>query len=782
MGMFGVQLAGRYAQMLLWIQLWLPVLSIINLFIHMAATRAMASYTSAGLDSMYALNQASDILQHWIATGGMLAAATPVISLFIVTGSSYVMTSLAGKVVGAEHIDENVQTPDIVKPAPFLGMQSMYRQDSFSGPSRMGAEQSFGSLDIGAAVSSGFQSAQMRDQQASVAFSHALGRAFSDDVSQTQRYARFEALDRVFASQNSEDWQTANQTAKQFMDKAQVDASHASKVRGALLAQMSGQASAEGTAKILAPLAGTKMGGGLKASMGGSVQGRTESSKEDQQKMSRADISNFTQSVQSGHATSQRMQDQLAHGYKTQSSQQFEHSLGDALSEDYRHAAEQKHSAHQSFQQWAQRQSQFGLSQKVDLKTLGAAIANDPEARRLSWQAFYRLSPKDRQAVLQNEQWTQSYQGGGVNPAVARNMALMKQLSTLGKEGEIADIAGKALHQDTGQPGAASAYSNMAAPSVESGLPSQVQQMTDGAASLQSHIDRQSLFNTAHAGVGADAESLRAQSAPAEVRQHAQAGRQSVMQQAHAMNQAVSQPEENKAWNRLMAAPANPTLNVQFWGTLDNTADWAAHEYNRLSGAVEAGLGASFDSFDRSMSELHALAPEQRTAIAAQVSDQGAMAKGQNQAQAWINTGSNLAEGAKGLSLMQQGEYYASALWPALKAGPEHAAQFWQQYGQQFKTTQQALAQSQFGLSDKQAALYTESLYAKLFDSNQAQVETAARALCRDYPDRSAAEVNKMATVLQNAPQAGNQAGSFLAQAHLGGINNARRSTVEAFK
>src|SRR5260363_20421 len=782
MGMFGIQLAGRYAQMLLWIQLWLPVLSIINLFIHMAATRAMASYTAAGLDSMYALDHASQVLQHWIATGGMLAAATPVISLFIVTGSSYVMTSLAGKVVGAEHIDENIQTPDIVKPAPFLGMQSLYRQDSFSGPSRTGAEQTFGSLDIGAAVSSGFQSAQLRGQQASAAFSHVLSRAFSEDVSQTQRYARIEALDRVFASQNSEDWQTANQHAKQFMDKAQVDAAHASKVRGAILAQMSGQAGAEATAQLLAPLAGTKLGGGGKLNLSGKAQGTTESAKEDQQTMSMATVTDFTKSVQSSHATSQRMQDQLARGYKTQSGQQFEHALGDALSEDYRQAAEQKYAAHQSFQQWAQRQSQFGLSQKVDLKTLGAAIANDPEASRLSWQAFYRLSPKDRQAVLQNEQWYQSYQGGAVNPAGARNIALMKQLSTLGKEGEIADIAGKALHQESRPTGVANAYSDLSAPSMDSSLPSQVQQATAPAAGLQSHIDRQSLLNKAHTGVSADAKSLSAQAPPDEIQQHAQAGQQSVIQQAHAMNQAVSKPEEDKAWSRLMAAPENPTLNVRSWGALDNMADWAAREYNRLSGAVEAGLGASFDSFDHSMSELHALTSEQRTAMSAQTNDQGAMAKGYDQAQAWMNTGTNLANGAQGLSLMQQGEYYASALWTALKAGPEHATQFWQQYGQQFKTTQQALAQSQFGLSDKQAALYTESLYSKLFDGNPAQVEAAARALHSDYPDRSAAEVNKMATVLQNAPRAGKQAGSFLAQTNLGGINHARRSTAGALK
>src|SRR5260363_282906 len=204
------------------------------------------------------------------------------------------------------------------------------------------------------------------------------------------------------------------------------------------------------------------------------------------------------------------------------------------------------------------------------LKRLGAAIANDPEASRLSWQAFYRLSPKDRQAVLQNEQWYQSYQGGAVNPAGARNIALMKQLSTLGKEGEIADIAGKALHQESRPTGVANAYSDLSAPSMDSSLPSQVQQATAPAAGLQSHIDRQSLLNKAHTGVSADAKSLSAQAPPDEIQQHAQAGQQSVIQQAHAMNQAVSKPEEDKAWSRLMAAPENPTLNVRSWGALDN--------------------------------------------------------------------------------------------------------------------------------------------------------------------------------------------------------------------
>ncbi len=56
MGSFGLQLAGKYVQTILWIQLWMPVLSIINLFVHTAASNEMSSLSAGGLNSMYALS------------------------------------------------------------------------------------------------------------------------------------------------------------------------------------------------------------------------------------------------------------------------------------------------------------------------------------------------------------------------------------------------------------------------------------------------------------------------------------------------------------------------------------------------------------------------------------------------------------------------------------------------------------------------------------------------------------------------------------------------------
>jgi conjugal transfer mating pair stabilization protein TraG len=767
MGLFGVQLAGRYAQTLLWMQLWMPVLSIINLFIHMAATRAMASYRASGLDSMYSLNHASQVLQHWIATGGMLAAATPVISLFVVTGSSYAMTSLEGKVVGAEHIDEKIQTPDIVKPAPFLGLPAMYQQDHFSRTHRTGAETTFGSVNLGAVVESGLQSAQQRDRQASENFGQVLNRAFSDQASLAQRYARYEALDHVFASQQGEDWHIANQATKQFMDKAQIDATHASKIRGAFLAQLTGQADASVTAQAMIPLEGTKVGGGVKAGIGGALRGSTESSSEHQQQMSAAEITDFVRNVQSRHGIAQRLQDQLAHGYKTQQGKQFEQTLQEDLRQEYRHAAEQKVSTREQVLQWTKQKSQWGMSQNVDLKTLSAAIAQDQQARTQSWQAFHRLSPQDQQDVVQQDSWYQTYAGGSVSPAVARHMALLKKMSALGQYPAIAQLAGQALHQDITAPDP-----QRFKPLPTSPGPTHITHATAEAATLSQRLSRDAMAKQAHTKPSPEApgEALQA---------HAQRAHQALRQRGQRMETQLSEPEENKAWSRLMAAPSSPSLKVRFWGAQDHVTTQAQQQYHRLVGTVEAGLGASFERFDQSMTQLAAMPDKSLTTAATPTNEQGVMAQGASQAHAWMKQGRDLSQGAQSLTPRQQGQYYAAALWTALKAGPEQAAKFWQQYGQQFKSTQQALARSQFQLSTPQAAVYTEALYARLFETDATSVNTAAQTLRGEYADRQPAEVNKMIEILKNAPRAGDQAGSFLAQANLAGINQARRSVIE---
>ncbi|MBO0180212.1 conjugal transfer protein TraG N-terminal domain-containing protein, partial [Vibrio parahaemolyticus] len=167
MGSMGMTLAGKYFQTVLWIQLWMPVLSITNLFIHTAATNEMASLSTPGLNSMYALSSTGDILQNWIATGGMLAAATPIISLFIVTGSTYAFTSLANRVNGSDHVNEKIQSPDALNQGPVMNSQPAYNHNQFSGTMATGAESMISSFSLGSSIGSGVSSARAVQSQKS---------------------------------------------------------------------------------------------------------------------------------------------------------------------------------------------------------------------------------------------------------------------------------------------------------------------------------------------------------------------------------------------------------------------------------------------------------------------------------------------------------------------------------------------------------------------------------------------------------------------------------------
>ena len=185
MGSFGVQLAGKYVQTVLWIQLWMPVLSIINLFVHTAATNQMASLSNNGLNSMYALSSTGDVLQHWIATGGMLAASTPIISLFIVSGSTYAFTSLASKISGGDHVDE-AEYPRCPQAGPLMQSQPAYNQNQFSGAIASGAEGMISTLSLGSNMASGVSSAQANQKQASEAFQSNLTRGFPMEQAKTR--------------------------------------------------------------------------------------------------------------------------------------------------------------------------------------------------------------------------------------------------------------------------------------------------------------------------------------------------------------------------------------------------------------------------------------------------------------------------------------------------------------------------------------------------------------------------------------------------------------------
>lgn len=152
MGAFGIAIAGRYLLTLLWIQAWTPTLAIVNLYIHMSAERKMAAMIGGAdkiLPAFDAILTLDTSLQNWLSTGGMLAASVPAISMLLVYGGSAVAaTSMARRLQGSDHINENIATPSAVETGAVHQRAPMYSADTIGGTRFAGAERALPAFDM----------------------------------------------------------------------------------------------------------------------------------------------------------------------------------------------------------------------------------------------------------------------------------------------------------------------------------------------------------------------------------------------------------------------------------------------------------------------------------------------------------------------------------------------------------------------------------------------------------------------------------------------------------
>lgn len=150
-GMFGLGLIGKYLQTLFWINLWMPIMAICNLYISLSVSGQLQGIN---LGSMDGVSTAISTLQNQIATGGMLMTATPLLALMVVTGSTYAFTTLASRVNGGDHVDEKVMAPSSVKVGDVFDQQAFQQANRGAGHLSTGKQAVYENISFGQQVSS----------------------------------------------------------------------------------------------------------------------------------------------------------------------------------------------------------------------------------------------------------------------------------------------------------------------------------------------------------------------------------------------------------------------------------------------------------------------------------------------------------------------------------------------------------------------------------------------------------------------------------------------------
>ena len=130
LGPIGFRYAGRYLQLLVWLFLWMPLLSFVNLFEVMSVLREMNALLpaigNAPLISAIGLNQIEYTVSDWVGIGAYLTTAVVGLSGFVVFGSVAAFQGIAAEANAPTSLDPSMIAPDIMNTAPPMQMGSQY--------------------------------------------------------------------------------------------------------------------------------------------------------------------------------------------------------------------------------------------------------------------------------------------------------------------------------------------------------------------------------------------------------------------------------------------------------------------------------------------------------------------------------------------------------------------------------------------------------------------------------------------------------------------------------
>ena len=433
-GLFGVRLAFKYLMLLLWIQLWMPVLAINNLYISMVAKGAMANM-SAPITSFSGIMEAGPILEYWLGVGGMMAASTPALVLMLLYGSAITATHLAGRMQSGDFVNEKIPTPDIMMPGSAINQQTGWNIAPQQGATRGQIDQVVPALSASSQLSNLVQSKDAARQSAGMAFSQATSHAFQQRYGESFDAKELKQFSNSLSSSQGQVAQVVNDMARDIKKDFGLSSQQSRDIA---------------TGKVL------QTGGGL----GNTAIGRLTGLKADYTRSERGSNTNMQQSnfgEAMAHVSKEsfsknwdsRINKAMTMDASNSQSESWMKELGVSDNQQYQKSAQESLSAEKSYEETSQLQHQLGQGLSTDPGVWANKLAASDDAMSTLQNVPYDTD--FNQSVNNN---FQRFQGQFANPKETLAAALVSShLNTPNQQN--LERLGKALGQagltDSGQ-------------------------------------------------------------------------------------------------------------------------------------------------------------------------------------------------------------------------------------------------------------------------------------------------------------------------------------------
>lgn len=247
LGAYGIQTIGKYLMLSIWVSLWLPMLSIIELYQVTMMQHAVDAMrhgldgVQTGVINMTMVEQIRGQAIEWLSAGAAMAAFTPALTLALVWGGAVTASALAGQLRGGDTVNEKVAAPDAISPAAAVSVAPGAQHSATTGTTMSASLQNMPTINTSTASAYMEQSTQAKLQSSSTSYTDAVAQAFEKTYGRSLSAGA--ATGQSFVGGNSgaaqNGWDVTNQTSA---DK-KVDAGRDTRATGSNGVQQTTEAS-----------------------------------------------------------------------------------------------------------------------------------------------------------------------------------------------------------------------------------------------------------------------------------------------------------------------------------------------------------------------------------------------------------------------------------------------------------------------------------------------------------------------------------------------------------
>lgn len=213
LGMWGIRMLGKFVMLLIWLQMWQPIITIIDLYYQQALSRSLLEIHQSfiAIDSFWGITQFTQKLESYLATSGILLSSVGSLALFIIYGGAVAATSLASKLAPTVPQAAANLTPAAIASAPVIAAGSHYSSDVYQGIRTTGSERAVGSVNLAHSLSymQASGSNALSNQQANISstqgtsFTASSASIANQSTSQSSSYSQLQSAGRHAASSQS---------------------------------------------------------------------------------------------------------------------------------------------------------------------------------------------------------------------------------------------------------------------------------------------------------------------------------------------------------------------------------------------------------------------------------------------------------------------------------------------------------------------------------------------------------------------------------------------------